>query len=192
MTASQAKTKSPGADEQTAALVEKVREKVQTCIQCGTCTGSCPNAFAMDLTPRQLWRLVITGQTAAVFESHTFALCSACYCCTLRCPRGLPLTEAMGDLKQIAARQHLGDDFAGQAFYRLFLQSIRHYGRVQETYLMSKYLATMSIRRPRLPMTFTPLGFRLMGKGKLSVRRPPKTRSLERVFEKIEAMRDAQ
>jgi len=29
-----------------------IRNMVSACIQCGTCTGSCPNAFAMDLTPR--------------------------------------------------------------------------------------------------------------------------------------------
>ena len=39
-----------------------VREMVQACIQCGTCTGSCPNEFAMDVTPRRLWRLVLTGR----------------------------------------------------------------------------------------------------------------------------------
>jgi heterodisulfide reductase subunit C len=54
--------------------LESIREKIQTCIQCGTCTGSCPNADAMDLTPRHLWRLVIMGKTRQVFESRTFAL----------------------------------------------------------------------------------------------------------------------
>ena len=38
-----------------------VKEMVRACIQCGTCTGSCPNAFAMDYTPRHLWRMVLMG-----------------------------------------------------------------------------------------------------------------------------------
>ena len=32
-------------------------ELLNRCIQCGTCSASCPSAHAMDLTPRQMWRL---------------------------------------------------------------------------------------------------------------------------------------
>jgi len=64
-----------------------VRRMLQACIQCGTCSASCPNEFAMDLTPRRLWRLVLMGQTETVLASRTFSLCSACYTCPLRCPR---------------------------------------------------------------------------------------------------------
>ena len=87
--------------------LEQVQDMVKSCIQCGTCSGSCPNAFAMDLTPRQLWRKVLLGQTDEIFKSRTFSLCSDCYYCTLRCPRGLTLTEAMNALKQIAARENM-------------------------------------------------------------------------------------
>ena len=52
-----------------------VQEMVQTCIQCGTCTGSCPNAFAMDYTPRKMWRMVLMGQKDDIFKSKTFTLC---------------------------------------------------------------------------------------------------------------------
>ena len=85
-------------------LLAAVQEKVLACMQCGTCSGSCANSFAMDLTPRQLWRLAQLGEKEEIFNSKTFYLCSACYYCTLRCPRGLPLTEAMGALKVCSAR----------------------------------------------------------------------------------------
>jgi len=32
-------------------ILNRVKEMVQACIQCGTCTASCPNAFAMDHPP---------------------------------------------------------------------------------------------------------------------------------------------
>jgi len=44
-----------------------VRDMVSTCIQCGTCTGSCPNAFAMDLTPRQLWSMSLEEKKKPFF-----------------------------------------------------------------------------------------------------------------------------
>jgi len=31
---------------------------IRRCIQCGTCSSSCPTAYAMDYTPRRLWQLV--------------------------------------------------------------------------------------------------------------------------------------
>jgi len=46
-----------------------VKEMVRACIQCGTCTGSCPNAFAMDYTPRHLWRMVLMGLKEEIFIS---------------------------------------------------------------------------------------------------------------------------
>ena len=178
--------------EQPDTALERVRERVRTCIQCGTCTGSCPNAFAMDATPRKLWRLVLMGQSREIFESRTFALCSDCYCCTLRCPRGLALTDAMADLKQIAADGKHGGDASCTAFYNAFLQSARRYGRVQETRLMARYLAVMTPRRPLMPFRFSGLGMQMIKKGKIRLRRPPGGRSLKGIFARIESMKDGQ
>ena len=133
----------------TEGALSDVRRMVAACIQCGTCTGSCPNEFAMDVTPRKLWRLVLTGQVDAVFQSRTFSLCSACYYCTLRCPRGLPLTEAMSALKQIAAREGMVQHRQGILFYRSFLESVRRHGRVREMEFMTLYFNGM--KNPLLP-----------------------------------------
>jgi heterodisulfide reductase subunit C len=161
-----------------------VREMVQSCIQCGTCTGSCPNAFAMDLTPRQLWRLVLLDREEAVFQSRTFTLCSACYLCTLRCPRGLPLTEAMHALKQASSKRTPERHRPVTAFYRHFIESVRRHGRVNELEFMTYYFAEM--KNPMLPLRFSGLGLRLVAKGKLPLRWPLKqTRTLEALFRKV-------
>jgi heterodisulfide reductase subunit C len=161
-----------------------VQEMVRACIQCGTCTGSCPNEFAMDDTPRHLWRMVLMDQTAAVFQSKTFALCSACYCCTLRCPRGLPLTEAMEALKQIAARHNLPRYKHSVQFYKSFIQSVRQHGRVNETEFMTMYFA--ALKNPLIPLRFAPLGIKLMLKGKVSMLPPlRRERPLESIFRKV-------
>ncbi|MBC2744613.1 MAG: 4Fe-4S dicluster domain-containing protein, partial [Desulfosarcina sp.] len=57
----QSVTTLPTAEESSESL-DPIRAMVSACIQCGTCTGSCPNALEMDLTPRKMWRLVILGR----------------------------------------------------------------------------------------------------------------------------------
>ena len=167
--------------------LHEIQEMVSACIQCGTCTGSCPNAFAMDLTPRHLWRLVALGHKQRIFASKTFTLCSACYYCTLRCPRGLPLTEAMGALKQIAAAEDMKLHKKSTRFYKSFINSVRRHGRVHETEFMSLYF--LSLKNPFLPLKFTPLGLRLMGKRKISLEIPSREPNpLESIFRKIEEM----
>lgn len=147
-----------------------VWNKVRACMQCGTCTGSCVNAHAMDLTPRELWRMVQLGLKEEVFASKTFWLCSSCYYCTLRCPRGLPLTEAMAALKRLAAAEGILKEKRSPRFYRSFMETVRRYGRVREMEMMARYF--LALRSPITPLTFTPLGVRLMAKGKVTPQMP--------------------
>jgi heterodisulfide reductase subunit C len=151
-------------------LLAAVQEKVQACMQCGTCSGSCANSFAMDLTPRQVWRLAQLGEKEEIFNSKTFYLCSACYYCTLRCPRGLQLTEAMGDLKRLAAAEGIHKYRQSANFYRTFMDTVRRYGRVREMEFMNRYF--LSMKNPIFPLGYASLGLKLMKKGKVSVEIP--------------------
>lgn len=164
-------------------LLAIVRDMVRPCIQCGTCTASCPNADNMDLTPRMLWRMILMGQKEAVFKSKTFALCSACYYCTLRCPRGLQLTEAMNILKQIATMEDAKIFRQSKRFYGSFLESVRRHGRVREMEMMSLYFIAM--KNPMVPFKYAGLGVKLMGKGKVTIQFPFKgTSALDKIFKK--------
>jgi heterodisulfide reductase subunit D len=78
---------------------------IRRCIQCGTCSASCPTAYAMDYTPRELWRLVNLGLVEEVLNSRTFWLCTVCKSCQVRCPRGIGITDAMVALKEWATRE---------------------------------------------------------------------------------------
>ena len=75
-------------------------EQLLSCIQCGTCSASCPTAFAMDYSPRQMWQMVRLGMEAEVLSSRTFWLCTTCKACQVRCPRGIPITDTMVALKE--------------------------------------------------------------------------------------------
>jgi len=145
----------------------KIKEMVQACIQCGTCTASCPNAFAMDYTPRQVWRLVQTDRSDIIFKSKTFILCSSCYFCTLRCPRGLPLTKAMKLLTQMSQTKNTGTYKKTHKFYQEFIKSVCRHGRVNETEFMSLFF--WSMKNPMLPFSYASLGLKLMGKKKVSI-----------------------
>ncbi|RLC61176.1 MAG: hypothetical protein DRI80_09390 [Chloroflexota bacterium] len=79
-------------------------EQLLSCIQCGTCSASCPTAFAMDYTPRQLWQMVRLGMKEDVLSSRTFWLCTTCKSCQVRCPRDIPITDTMIALKEYATR----------------------------------------------------------------------------------------
>lgn len=75
---------------------------LRSCIQCGTCSATCPTAYAMDYSPRQLWRMVNLGMREQVLSSRTFWLCTTCKACQVRCPRGIDLMDAMITLKEYA------------------------------------------------------------------------------------------
>jgi heterodisulfide reductase subunit C len=170
-------------------LFAVVQEKVQACMQCGTCTGSCANSFAMDLTPRQLWRLVQLGEKEEIFNSKTFYLCSACYYCTLRCPRGLPLTETMSALKRLASAEGLDHYKQSSGFYRAFMNTVRRYGRVREMELMNRYF--FSMKNPFFPLGFASLGLKLMSKRKVPLFEIPKLSGegrFDRLFRKVEEL----
>lgn len=166
-------------------VANEIQTLIRPCIQCGTCTGSCPNAPEMDLTPRKMWRLVLLERIDEVMASRTFILCSDCYICTLRCPRGLPLTAAMEALKGIAFARHQRQHRSSRIFYDTFLKIIRRHGRIREMTLMSRYFSAMA--NPLTPFRFAPLGLKLMAKGKMEIGGAPAT-ALDALFEKVAVM----
>lgn len=177
------------AEKHAADDLAKIQDMVNACMQCGTCTGSCPNAPSMDFTPRQLWRMVLLGQKEMIFMSKTFALCSSCYYCTLRCPRGLALTEAMAALKQLAARENLESFKQSARFYGCFLESVRRHGRVHEMEMMNLYFIAM--KNPLIPLKYAELGLKLMRKGKIPFQLPSKgIGALDRIFRKVQELED--
>lgn len=81
--------------------------KLGSCLQCGTCSSSCPTYFAMDVSPRQLWRMVSLGLKEEIGKLSTFWLCTACNSCTVRCPRGIQVSESMRLVREWVVRDNL-------------------------------------------------------------------------------------
>ena len=83
-------------------------DKLATCLQCGTCSSSCPTYFAMDVPPRKLWRMVSLGMKEDIARSSTFWMCTACHSCTIRCPRGIPVSDSMRQIREWVIREGVG------------------------------------------------------------------------------------
>jgi len=115
-------------------------EKVKLCIQCGTCSGSCPTSHAMDYTPRQVIAALRAGMLDKVLTSDTVWLCSSCYTCTVRCPSGIQFTDLMYALKRLGLKHGLvSRDARGQMLMRAFVEEVDATGRNPEMTMMAKY-----------------------------------------------------
>jgi heterodisulfide reductase subunit C len=115
-------------------------EHVLACIQCGTCTGSCPMAAYMEHPPRQIIAMIRAGLRDEVLTSSSMWYCLSCYSCTARCPRGVKPTELAHALESLASRHsYKVGGTRTPSLYRSFVQSINGNGRVFELGMMLKY-----------------------------------------------------
>jgi dimethylglycine catabolism B len=69
--------------------------RVLTCIQCGTCAGTCPYGDFMEYPPRRIIAMLRAGRIEEVFRSDSLLACVACYACMAKCPRGIRLTDTV-------------------------------------------------------------------------------------------------
>jgi len=82
-------------------------EGLFSCLQCGTCSGTCPVSSDMDLAPHTVIALVREGFREDVLTSRTIWLCASCYSCDVDCPSQIHLTDIMGTLRREAVRRKL-------------------------------------------------------------------------------------
>ena len=138
--------------------------RLQTCIQCGTCGGSCPSAADMDHTPRQLFAMIRAGLRDEVLRSNTPWMCVSCYFCSVRCPQEIHIPDVMYALKAIAAREGVAPETSAPDFSRTFVDNIRRYGRSFEVGLAARYyLRHYPLRLPGL----APMGLGMVTKGRM-------------------------
>jgi len=67
----------------------------EACFQCRKCTNGCPVAFAMDLLPDQIIRMVLLGQRDAALSCSSIWICIGCETCTTRCPNKIKIAELL-------------------------------------------------------------------------------------------------
>jgi len=121
-------------------------ERLKRCIQCGTCTGSCPVSYAMDISPRELIALFRSGEMETIMKSRTIWICASCYACTTRCPSGIKITDIIYALKRTAMEKNYQSIAPQvQTLARLFISNLMAYGRLHEGTLIRKYYTKTNI-----------------------------------------------
>jgi heterodisulfide reductase subunit C len=161
-------------------------ERIKRCIQCGTCTGSCPVSYAMDLSPREVIALFRAGEMETIMKSRTIWICASCYACTTRCPSGIKITDLIYALKRTAMEKRM-ESMAPQVqrLASLFTENLMRYGRLHEGTLIRKYYMRTNLRKF---VDLLPLARKMWKTGRLAPfpRRIRAHKSLARIIRKAQ------
>ncbi len=144
-------------------------EEINRCIQCGTCSSSCPMAEYMDYSPRQIIAMVKHGFKDDVLKSFTPWLCSSCYSCQVRCPSLIKITDVMYSLKREAVEagvypRKLPSPALAQEMHKLIARN----GRNSELWVVvNMYLRLKDFISP---LKMAGMGIDLMKTGRLGLK----------------------
>lgn len=81
------------------------KHKLLECIQCGTCTGSCPVAKKANLNVRRYMREVATLGRLTQHPQNELWSCTTCSTCGVRCPKELNPYEFLIDIRGMAVEE---------------------------------------------------------------------------------------
>ena len=87
-------------------LDEVSGQTFSACYQCGNCSAGCPVCESMDLPPHVVIRCLQLGCIGELAEVNTPWICASCQGCSVRCPRGVGIAQAMEALRQIVLRRN--------------------------------------------------------------------------------------
>ena len=123
--------------------------RLEMCIQCGTCGGSCPSAADMDHTPRMLFAMLRAGMRDDVLRSNTPWICVSCYHCVVRCPQNVHIADVMYTLKGMDIKAKQYKDSTAPDFSQTFVGMVENFGRSFELGLASfHYIKHFPLRLP--------------------------------------------
>lgn len=120
-------------------------DKMNMCMQCGTCSGSCPIGTEMDHGPRKLFQMVRAGMKEEVLSSSTLWNCTSCYRCVVRCPREVPVTYIVQGLAGVAADQGYAPKVENANFAKSFWWSAATFGKTDERLVTTRYFFSFGI-----------------------------------------------
>ena len=163
--------------------------RLEMCIQCGTCGGSCPSGPDMDHTPRQIFAMIRADMCEEVLRSNTPWYCVSCYYCMVRCPQEVHITDLMYTLKSMSLRSKLYKDKAAPDLARTFSRYVVEYGRAFEFGLAT--IQSLSHRTTSV-QGLAQLGLGMLGKRRMDLT-PHRIKGLDQlkaILQKADAMEE--
>jgi quinone-modifying oxidoreductase subunit QmoC len=149
---------------------------INTCIQCGTCSGTCPVANFMDQTPRRLIGMINADLKEDVLDCNTYWFCASCYHCSVRCPADIDIAGVMYAVKRYSIwNKTYGEELVGPTFSEAWVKMIIRSGRSYEPILAPTYMFQLGAKE------FIQEAFnatKMVLKGKIPVL-PPRIKRLE-------------
>jgi quinone-modifying oxidoreductase subunit QmoC len=172
-------------------------DRMSMCMQCGTCSGSCPIGAQMDYGPRRLFMMIRAGMKEQVLRSNTIWRCTSCYRCVVRCPRSVPVTYILQDLAVKAAE--LGYAPAATTenlrFARSFWWSAKTFGRTDERLITARYYFSFGLKEGwRRAMDNLSIAIGMVKAGRMHLGLPHKVRDrrgLQAILNKARELEDA-
>jgi heterodisulfide reductase subunit C len=142
-------------------------EHLSSCIQCGTCSATCPLSIYMDYTPRRLIAMTRAGFEEEVLKSFTIWLCASCYSCSVECPKQIKITDVMYALKRNAIQKKVYPrKFPVPVLAKEFFNLIKSNGRNNERALILRlYLKTNMFKM----LKQASIGWRLFSRGRMEL-----------------------
>ena len=85
-------------------IMDAGAESVAICFQCGTCTGACPSGRRTPYRIRGVVRRAVMGLKEDVISDDSIWMCTTCYECQERCPRGIKIVDIVKIIRNQAAQ----------------------------------------------------------------------------------------
>lgn len=144
-------------------------ERLYSCIQCGTCSGTCPVSIYMDLSPRRIMAMVREGFREEALSSQTVWLCASCYGCSASCPQKIGIADIMYALKREALNRGIYPKrMPVPVLAQEFCKMVSRSGRNHEFWLVFR----LALRtNPLSLLQMAGLGWKLLRAGRLPLGR---------------------
>lgn len=140
--------------------------RLEMCIQCGTCGGSCPSAMDMEHTPRAIFAMIRAGMRDEALASNTPWICVSCYFCTVRCPQDVAITDIMYTLKGMAIQEKKYKESTAPDFSMTFMDLVEEYGRSHELGVAARHnLKHFPLRLPGM----APMGWGMLSRQRMDI-----------------------
>jgi heterodisulfide reductase subunit C len=165
-------------------------EKINECIQCGVCSGSCTTVEWWEYPPRKIIAMIRAGKRDQVLSSSSAFNCVTCYLCTVRCPRGIKPAQLIHAVEAIAEREGYKPKTPTIKLFRSLRNSMRQ-GRIWEFGMALRFYLTSDILHG---LQNVPLALSLIRRGLMPIFPPKKVkggREVAAIMNKVEAIQKA-